>query len=85
MKSLWRCQSNDLVPSVLLSSFSPSSDAPPPLEKRDNFLNFTLFCKALSMELYSPAQVIFPLSEQRGAGGWTQGDRGPGVGGSGDG
>ena len=76
MKSLWRCQSNDLVPCMLLSS----SPLHPHTEPRDNFLNFTLFCKTLNGAVFPRLKVIFPLSEHRRAGGWTLGYRGLRVG-----
>lgn len=69
VKSLWRCQSNDLVPSMLLSPFQW---CPAPAEKRDNFLNFTL-CTALSPSQWScipSAQSNFPPEWAKRGWGW---------------
>lgn len=57
MESLWRCQSNDLVPSMLLSSY-PFQWCTAPIEKKRQFfkLHPLLYGPlSISMELYSPS------------------------------
>lgn len=62
VRSLWRCQSNDLVPSVLLPSW-PFQWCATLIEERDNFLNPILLCTDVSPTQWSrssPAQSNFP-------------------------